>query len=203
MTFRLTLACLAATIPILADRIPDGLIVMIVMYVITQEDTAAMLDRVDPGCRGRYHRCGSSAARLGNFIGDRVAASLLSWLCSSSGDLFLQRVLTIGALGSAIGLAAALAMILPDVYPPDPELLVESVLWIWWCVILGLSVNLGVQLLLSRGDPLTLLERELDTRLQAVAQLSPSPRRQRCNGASALPRCLHLLSPACPGLLRS
>ena len=37
-------------------------------------------------------------------------------------------------------------------------------------MILGLSVNLGVQLLLSRGDPLTLLERELDTRLQAVAQ---------------------------------
>src|SRR4029450_4728785 len=57
------------------------------------------------------------------------------------------------------------------VYPPDPELLVEFVLWIWWCVILGLSVNLGVQLLLSPGDPLMLLRRELDTRLQTVAQL--------------------------------
>ena len=42
-TFRLTLACLAATIPILTHRIPHGLIVMIVMYLITQEDTAATL----------------------------------------------------------------------------------------------------------------------------------------------------------------
>ena len=82
------------------------------------------------------------------------------------GGLFLKRVLTIGAIGSAIGVPAALTMILPDVYPPDPELLVEFVLWIWWCVTLGLSVNAGVQLLLSRGDPLTLLQRELATRLR-------------------------------------
>jgi hypothetical protein len=39
-----------------------------------------------------------------------------------------------------------------------------------WCVTLGLSVNIGVQLLLSPGDPLTLLRRELDTRLRAVEQ---------------------------------
>ena len=169
-TFRLTLACLAATIPILTHRIPDGLIVMIVMYVITQEDTAATL-------------IGSLLGVVGVTIG--VGLALLAWEISLDivwlrlcflvvflfGGLFLQRVLTIGALGSAIGLPAALV--------DDPsgcvshrtrKQLVESVLWIWWCVILGLSVNLGVQLLLSRGDPLTLLERELDTRLQAVAQ---------------------------------
>src|SRR5689334_23400170 len=40
-TLRLTLACLAATIPILTHHIPHALIVMIVMYLITQEDTAA------------------------------------------------------------------------------------------------------------------------------------------------------------------
>ena len=33
---------------------------------------------------------------------------------------------------------------------------------------LGLTVNLGVQLLLSPGDPLTLLRRELDARLRCV-----------------------------------
>ena len=86
------------------------------------------------------------------------------------GGLFLKRVLTIGALGSAIGLPAALVMILPDILPPSPEALVEFALWIWWCVTLGLLVNLGVQLLLSRGDPLSLLQRELTTRLDAVAQ---------------------------------
>ena len=40
-------------------------------------------------------------------------------------------------------------MIIPDISPPSPEMLVESVLWIWWCVTLGLSVNAGVQFLLS------------------------------------------------------
>src|SRR5262249_4824835 len=42
-TFRLTLACVIATIPILTHRIPHALVVMIVMYLITQEDTAATL----------------------------------------------------------------------------------------------------------------------------------------------------------------
>jgi len=169
-TFRLTLACLAATIPILTHRIPHGLVVMIVMYLITQEDTAATL-------------IGSILAIIGVTIG--LGAALLAWEISLDiewlrivffivfffGGLFLKRVLTIGALGSAIGIPAGLVMILPDIYPPDPEVLVEFVLWIWWCVTLGLSVNLGVQLLLSPGDPLMLLRRELDTRLQAVAQL--------------------------------
>src|SRR6185295_10577554 len=82
--------------------------------------------------------------------------------------LFLKRVLVIGALGSAIGVPAALAMILPDVAPLPPESLVEFVLWLWLCVTLGLAVNLGVQLLLAPGDPLTLLLRELDTRLRVV-----------------------------------
>src|SRR6266498_4034804 len=168
-TFRLTLACLAATIPILTHHIPHGLIVMIVMYLITQEDTAATV-------------IGSILAVIGVTIGLGVA--LLAWRISLDivwlrlcflivflfGGLFLKRVLTIGALGSAIGLPAALMMIIPDVFPPQPELLVEFVLWIWWCVTLGLLVNAAVQLLLSRGDPLTLLQRELATRLDTVAQ---------------------------------
>jgi len=168
-TFRLTLACLAATIPILTHRIPHALIVMIVMYLITQEDTAATL-------------IGSVLAVVGVTIG--LGLALLAWeialdivwlhLCFIAvflfGGLFLTRVLTIGALGSAIGLPAALVMILPDILPPSPEVLVEFVLWLWWCVILGLLVNAGVQLLVSPGDPLMLLRRELDTRLQAVAQ---------------------------------
>src|SRR5258706_13864724 len=61
-------------------------------------------------------------------------------------------------------------MILPDILPPSPEVLVEFVLWIWWCVTLGLSVNVGVQLVFSRGDPLMLLQRELVTRLDTVAE---------------------------------
>ena len=168
-TFRLTLACLAATIPILTHHIPHGLLVMIVMYLITQEDTAATL-------------IGSILAVIGVTIG--LGLALIAWKISLDIEwlrlsffplflfvgLFLKRVLTIGALGSAIGLPAALVMILPDILPPSPEVLTEFVLWIWWCVTLGLSVNVAVQLLLSRGDPLMLLQRGLVTRLETVAQ---------------------------------
>ena len=142
---------------------------MIIMYLITQEDTVATL-------------IGSLLAVVCFTIG--LGLALLAWKISLDiewlrlcffivflfGGLFLKRVLTMGAIGSAIGIPAALVMILPDIYPPDPELLVEFVLWIWWCMTLGLMVNAGVQLLLSRGDPLTLLQRELATRLDTVAQ---------------------------------
>ena len=42
-TIRLTLACTAATVPIMIHHIPHGLVVMIVMYLITKEDTTATL----------------------------------------------------------------------------------------------------------------------------------------------------------------
>jgi len=166
-TFRLTLACVVATIPILTHRIPHALVVMIVMYLVTQEDTAATL-------------VGSVLGAIGVTVG--LGAALLVWMVALDiawlrivcfvaflfVGLFLKRVLVIGALGSAIGLPGALAMVLPDVGPLPPESLVEFVLWLWLCVTLGLAVNLGVQLLLAQGDPLTLLQRELETRLRLV-----------------------------------
>src|SRR5215475_11387835 len=42
-TVRLTLACLVATIPILTHRIPHALVVMIMAYLLTQEDRTATL----------------------------------------------------------------------------------------------------------------------------------------------------------------
>jgi len=168
-TFRLTLACVAATIPILTHRIPHALLVMVVMYLITQEDAAATL-------------IGSILAVIGVTVGLglallalRIALDVppLRIACFAAfffGGLFLKRVLTFGALGSVLGLPAALAMIVPDIGSPSPEAVVEFVLWLWWCVTLGLSVNVGVQLLLSPGDPLALLRQELDMRLHAVEQ---------------------------------
>jgi multidrug resistance protein MdtO len=166
-TFRLTLACVIATIPILTHRIPHALVVMVVIYLVTQEDTAATL-------------MGSVLGVVGVTVG--LGAALLTWMVVLDivwlriacfvgfmfAGLWLKRVLVIGALGSALGLPAALVMVLPDVGPLPPESLVEFVLWLWLCVTLGLTVNLGVQLLLAPGDPLTLLQRERDTRLRLV-----------------------------------
>jgi len=73
-------------------------------------------------------------------------------------------------VGTATGLLLALSLIIPDLVPPDPEQVVYFILWIWCCFTIGLSVNAAVQLLLSPGDPLMLLRRELDTRLLAVEQ---------------------------------
>ena len=75
-TFRLTLACLAATIPILTHRIPHGLVVMIVMYLITQEDTAATLIGSILAIIGVTIGLGARPPRLGNFPRYRVAAYL-------------------------------------------------------------------------------------------------------------------------------
>ena len=166
-TFRLTLACVIATIPILTHRIPHALLVLIFMYLITQEDTAATL-------------LGSVLAVAGVTVGLGVA--VLTWMVVldiawlriacfvgfAFAGLWLKRVLVIGALGSALGVPAALLMIVPDIAPVPPESLVEFALWFWLCVALGLTVNLGVQLLLSPGDPLALLQREVDARLGAV-----------------------------------
>jgi multidrug resistance protein MdtO len=166
-TFRLTLACLIATIPILTHRIPHALLVLIIMYLITREDTAATL-------------LGSILGVAGLTIG--LGAALLAWMvvldiawlriaCFIAFNLlglWLKRVLVISALGSAIGIPAALVMILPDVAPLPTESLVEFVLWLWWTITLGLAVNVGVQLLFAPGDPLTLLQRALDARLRAV-----------------------------------
>src|SRR5262245_63569843 len=63
-TFRLTLACLVATIPVLTHRIPHALVVMILMYLITQEDTAATL-------------IGSILGVIGATIG--LGLALLAW----------------------------------------------------------------------------------------------------------------------------
>ena len=166
-TFRLTLACVIATIPILTHRIPHALVVMIVMYLITQEDTAATLLGSILGVAGVT--LGLGAALLAWKVAIDIAWLRIAFFVTFMVvGLFLKRVLVVGALGSAIGLPAALIMIIQDVAPLPPEGLVEFALWLWLCLALGLSVNLGVLLLLAPGDPLTLLRRELDTRLRVV-----------------------------------
>src|SRR5207245_3574953 len=64
-TLRLTLACLIATIPILTHRIPHALMVMIVMYLVTQEDTAATV-------------LGSILGGVGVTLG--LGAAVLAWM---------------------------------------------------------------------------------------------------------------------------
>ena len=164
-TLRLTLACVAATIPVMVFRLHLPLLVMILMYLITKEDTTATL-------------VGTLAGILGVTIGLGLALLVylvaldVTWLrvclvpAFVGGGLFLNRILVLPSLGTTIGLPAAMAMIVPDVLPPG--VLDRFLFWLWWSVVLGLGVNLGVQLLLNPKNALDRLVEALSTRLRAV-----------------------------------
>ncbi|MGA8572363.1 MAG: FUSC family protein [Desulfobaccales bacterium] len=204
-TFRLTLAAIATTIPLLTHHVPEGMVALIVLYLVTREDTAATL-------------IGSVFAWAGVTIGlglGLLACKIsldLPWLrfCLVGlflfGGLFLNAAIAIPGLGTAIGLPAALSLVIPDIIPPDPDQLVYFILWLWCCITIGLSVNAGVQLLLYPGDPLALLQNALDMRLLAVEQalrrlagaaaLEPPPVSLNTLGIAGMSRPLALLKSA-------
>src|SRR6185295_1615950 len=105
-TIRLTLACTAATVPIMIHHIPHGLVVMIVMYLITKEDTTATL-------------LGSILGVVGVTLG--FALALLAWqialptawrlafvfLFAPMGP-YPSRIPVLAAIGTTFGLPAAL-----------------------------------------------------------------------------------------------
>src|SRR5262245_27750474 len=172
-TLRLTLACTAATVPIMIHHIPHGVVVMIIMFLITKEDTTATLLGSVLGLVGAT--LGFALALLAWQIALPTAWRLAFMFLFAAMGLYLSRALVLGAIGTTLGLPAALAMVLPDIFPvPDTEGMTEFVLWLWWCIALGLGVNLGVQLLLSPGDPLVLLRRALIERLRSVEAVARS-----------------------------
>src|SRR5499427_3212557 len=165
-TLRLTLACTAATIPIMMFKLHLPLLAMILMYLITKEETTATLVGTLAGIIG-------VTISLGLALLVYLVALDITWLrvclipVFVGGGLFLNRILVLGPLGTAIGLPAALAMIVPDVLP-IPGILDRFLIWLWWSIVLGLGINLGVQLLLNPGNALDMLVQALSTRLQAV-----------------------------------
>src|SRR4029450_10118533 len=137
-TLRLTLACVIATIPVLTHRIPHALVVMIMMYLITQEDTAATSLGSILGLAGAT--LGLGAAVLLWMVAIDIAWLRIAFFVTFMFvGLFLKRVLVVGALGSAIGLPAALVMVLPDVAPLPPESLGEFglSLWLWGALVVA------------------------------------------------------------------
>ena len=204
-TFRLTLAAIAATIPILTHHIPHALVALIMLYLITREDTAATLIGSILGWVGVTMGLGLGllACKISLDIPELRFCLVGLFLF---GGLFLKSAIAIPGLGTAIGVPLALSLIIPDLIPPNPEQVVYFHLWLWCCVTIGLSVNAGVQLLLNPGDPLMLLQRELDTRLLAVEQglrrlagnvpVEPPPVSLNTLGIAGMSRPLALLKSA-------
>src|SRR5262249_11696735 len=179
-TLRLTLACTAATVPIMMFKLHLPLLAMIVMYLLTKEETTATL-------------VGTLAGMIGVTIGLGLAMLIylsvldITWLrvclipAFVGGGLFLNRIVVVGLLGTAIGLPAGLAMMVPDILT-IPGILDRFLIWLWWSIVLGLGINLGVQLLLNPGNALDMLVQALRTRLQAV-EASIERRLAAANGA--------------------
>src|SRR5262245_50366124 len=87
-TLRLTLACTAATVPIMIHHVPHGLVVMIIMYLIAKEDTTATL-------------LGSVLGVLGVTLG--FALALLAWQVALETAWRLAFVFLFAALGLYMG----------------------------------------------------------------------------------------------------
>jgi multidrug resistance protein MdtO len=165
-TLRITLACVAASYPVMAFHLHVPLIVMILMFLIAREDTTTTLLGTVLGIIGVTIGCGLLLLTY-------VCFADLTWLrillvpAFIALGLFLNRILTLGPIGSAIGLPLALGMIVPDVIP-SAEFLTRFPFYVWWAAVLGLTVNLVVQYLLNPQRAETVLARGLTSRLAAI-----------------------------------
>jgi multidrug resistance protein MdtO len=143
-----------------------ALIVMILMFLIAKEDTTTTLLGTVLGIIGLTIGCGLLLLTY-------VCVADLTWLrvllvpAFIALGLFLNRILTLGPLGSAIGLPTALGMVVPDLIP-STEFLTRFPFWLWWAGVLGLSANLAVQYLLNPERAQSALVRGLTSRLEAV-----------------------------------
>jgi multidrug resistance protein MdtO len=165
-TLRITLACVAASFPVMAFHLHLALIVMILMFLVAREDTTTTLLGTVLGIIGVTIGCGLLLLTY-------VCFTDLTWLrvlllpAFIALGLFINRILTLGPMGSAIGLPLALGMVVPDVIP-STEFLTRFPFYVWWAAVLGLSVNLAVQYLLNPKRAQSVLVRGLVSRLEST-----------------------------------
>src|SRR6266404_3515273 len=163
---RLTLSCLICTVPVMAFHLQQPLIVMVLMFAISKEDTTTTLLGTLIGIIGFTIGCAGLLAFY-------LCAIDLEWLrvlavpASITLGLFLNRILTLVPLGTAISLPLAIGMITPDTVFA-PEYLNRYPFYLWWAGVLGLVVNLGVQYLLNPRTSHSMLVHGLAARLDAV-----------------------------------
>src|ERR1700722_13316442 len=163
---RITLSCVICTVPIMAFHLQQPLIVMVLMFAISKEDTTTTLLGTILGIIGFTIGCAGLLAFY-------LCALDLEWLRVLAGPafitlgLFLNRAITLGPLGTAISLPLAIGMITPDTVSSH-EYLNRYPFYFWWAGVLGLSVNLAVQYLLNPKTSHWVLVHGMAARLDAV-----------------------------------
>lgn len=165
-TLRITLACVAASFPVMAFHLHVPLIVMILMFLATRQDTTTTLLITVIAIIGLTIGCGLLLLTY-------ICVADMTWLrvllvpAFIALGLFLNRILTLGPVGSAIGIPLAMGVVVPDIIP-STEFLTRFPFYVWWAGVLGLTVSLAVQYLLNPERAQTALARGLTSRLDAV-----------------------------------
>ena len=173
-TLRITLACVAASWAVMAFHLKVPLLVMIVMFLVTQRDTTTTTVITVVGILGVTIGCGGLWLAY-------LAVTDLTWLrvllvpAFIALGLFINRIFTLGPVGSAIGIPLALGIFVPDINPPaeDPSYFATEFLsrfpsYLWWAVTFGLLASLAVQYLMNPINACSLLAGGLTLRLSAV-----------------------------------
>src|SRR5580698_4777794 len=109
---RVTLSCVICTIPVMAFHLQEALLVMIFMFVISKEDTTTTLLGTVFGVIGFTIGC-VGLLFLYLFVLDLEWLRVLAVRLAIALGLFLNRVVTVGPLGTAISLPLALGMVIP------------------------------------------------------------------------------------------
>jgi multidrug resistance protein MdtO len=185
-TLRITLACVIASWAVMAFHLKFSLIVLILMFFVTQRDTTSALIVTVVGLIGAAIGCGLLSLAYMSVM-DIAWLRVLLIPVSIAFGLFINRIFTLGPVGSTIGIPLALGMLMPDIVPfmdgpPRPyeggpprlpfffstENLSRFPSTVWWAAALGLLVSLGVQYILNPNRASSLLVRGLLSRLEAV-----------------------------------
>ena len=168
-TLRITLACLACTIPIMAFHLKQPVMVMIGMFMLTREDISTTLMGTLLAIFAATAACG--LLLLYFMVGlDLVWLRVLSVPALILLGLLMIRVVNPPILGLAVAVVIGFGVTIPDTVS-NIETLNRMPFYYCWAWTLGLSVNLAVQFLLNPETSQSVLLRGLTTRLDAVEKL--------------------------------
>jgi len=169
---RITLACIACTIPIMTFHLKQPVMLMIGMFMVTREDISTTLLGTILAIVGAIATCGLLLLYY-------MCALDLTWLRVLFVPVFIMlgllmiRVVNPPILGLGVALCIGFGLTIPDTIS-NIEILNRVPFYYCWAWILGLSVNLAVQYLLNPETSTSVLQRGLTDRLDAVERL---PRR--------------------------
>ena len=168
-TLRITLACLACTIPIMAFHLKQPAMAMIGMFMLTREDISTTLMGTILAIVAGIASCGLLLLYFMVAL-DLVWLRVLSVLLLILLGLLMIRVVNPPILGLGVAVVIGFGVTIPDTVS-NIETLNRMPFQYCWAWILGLSVNLAVQFLLNPETSQSVLLRALMTRLDAVEKL--------------------------------